>query len=582
MLKLIFENDLIFDLIKDKEIFNNEKMKEKEIEEEKEKKTNFENFFNLPNKINKEIKYFRFKEIFDKSSLILSKPPNQLKDNVLLANFDIENKKIKPVNKLRRLQVVHNPCFLSGYYNKITKMVGLGDYEKCYEQLDNTLGKKITPSEELKNKTSILLGSDFKDIADIIQKENIHMDEFVKKAIEICELPYETAKKNLSSVKNLDNICFKFTYAIVIFDYLFGKRKNILLIFSTNIKNISIQQENEILMSNYFTFNAEKIPAWIIIIFTLLILLFFINYFFKERLILYLKIKFYKNELIILCLEEIRENNKNKNKENLNSTRINYKIKNSFIERNRIAANQTYLREKNNLKDDIDFECKQKILNLVNEYKKNLEDFSSEENIENGFGNYSMNQDISKNQSIFEEEKIELLINLTNNEEKMDILDSTINSLPVKNFLYTVLLKKIKDFCEREIFLSFSEFKIFFYSEVENEIQLKYVILDTIEKRNELKACKIFNLIQIFLSTVLSILTIKIFSYITFNNNYIEGTIIVIFSFLYMILLIFECLVFITLVDYEKYYYSNILTQSERMFLDQEFSVDPNHNNELF
>ena len=186
----------------------------------------------------------------------------------------------------------------------------------------------------------------------------------------------------------------------------------------------------------------------------------------------------------------------------------------------------------------------------------------------------------SINLSLFEHNsKIDNEKNKISNLHKIDTL---INSLPVKNFLYTVLLKKIKDLCEREIFLSFSEFKLFFYGEAENEIQLKSVILETIEKRNELKSNKVFCLIQICLAIILSILTNKIFSYITFHNNYIQGIIIVVFSFLYMTLLIRECLVLITLIDYEKYYYSNILSQSEKLFLEQEFSVEPNLNNELF
>ena len=220
-LDLIFENNFVIDLLKDNIFLNPFDKGNKNNKEIK-----IDNFFHSPNEFNKELSYFRFRESIYKSSSIFSNPSSKYKENILSANFDIENRKIKPINKLRSLQIIHNPCFLRGYYNNKTKMSGLGDYEKCYDQLHETLSNKFAPSDDLKNKTSILLGSDFKDIADVIEKENIPLPEFIKNAIEICDLTYETAKTKYSSVKNLDNICFKFTYAIVIFEKLFGFNKN--------------------------------------------------------------------------------------------------------------------------------------------------------------------------------------------------------------------------------------------------------------------------------------------------------------------------------------------------------------------
>jgi len=351
-------------------------------------------------------------------------------------------------------------------------------------------------------------------------------------------------------------------------------------------------------MSNYFTFQVESIPPYIFVVFIITIFFFFANYFFKKEIILGLKKTLYKNELIELCFGDIFDalNNKdNENNDNNNKNNI-----------SRICNNKPNLSNNNNdnfiKEEEIENQCKKKLVDFLRFHFKDFKQFFINNNQYLIVSNSSIKEkntflsnkeiniflhntffnDENKNQNLLREDNINQLFNLTNSNEKLDILDTLINSLPVKNFLYTVLLKKIKDLCEREIFISFSEFKVFFYGEVENEIQLKLVIIETIEKRNELKSTKVFCLLQILLAILLSILTNKIFSYVTFHNNYIQGIIIVIFSFLYMTLLIIECLVLISLIDYEKYFYSNILSQSEKLFLEQEFSEEPNYNNELF
>lgn len=620
---------------------------------------------NKNNNNNNDIYYFKFKESLSKSKQLLSSNYNaskkqsnsnsnlnlnlNLKENLdlVIQNQNpflatLEKQKNHKSNKLRQLaenkfQEILNPCFLKGYYSNKTKIKGSGNYFECFKQFNNSLSSKFAEIEDLsQNKTSVLLGSDFKDIADIFASENTTIKNFNFFAEKICEKEYAEIKRKYFFIANVDNICFKLCYASVVFSKLFKNNEKIILIFSTNIKNISPEAENEIIMSNYFSFQAESIPPWILVLFVFLILLYFSNYFFKDQIISLIKKELYKNELIILCLKGIRKliiGKDDKQEEfayrvlNTNATNNN----NNKIVINNMHNNSRILNASQNnpgiencfRKEEVERECIANIIDLVREQDSEFQEyfdsriFSKDNNFTNNNNNNNLftlvneypvkskesnrnncnnnnnnsiynnnNNNNNKNQSSSEEDlfyqKFNQEINLANSEEKKDVLDTLINSLPVKNFLYTVLLKKIKDLCEREIFLSFSEFKLFFYAEVENEIQLKLVILQTIEKRNQLKATKVFCLVQIFLAIILSILTNKIFSFITFHNNYIQGIIVVLFSFLYMTLLIMECLILITLIDYEKYYYSNILTQSEKLFLEQEFSVEPNHNNELF
>jgi len=602
---------------------------------------------------NNDIHYFKFKESLSKSKRIIDSYNTNLKENL---DLEIHNQNPylplkKQSNKLRQMRLqggqlrkltndvkdlkskseITNPCFFKGFYSNKTKIKGRGSYLHCFKQFNSTLGSKFAEMEDFsKNKTSVLLGSDFKDIADIIATENTSILNFNLLAEKICAEEYAEIKRKYYYIANVDNICFKLCYASVVFSKLFKNNEKIILIFSTNIKNISTEAENEIIMSNYFSFQAESIPPWILVLFMILILFFFCNYFFKEQIISVIKKQFYKNELVIQCFRGIKKLMSGKDDKsdeqggnrvlNTNGNNNRTSRRGSFIvniSQNNAAGFDNCLR-----KDEVERDCITGIIDIVTEEESEFKEYFDNKhylkgNINNPLSgnnnnNYNYindytnqftlvneypvktkestknnnNNNNNKNQSLSEEEvfyqKFNQEMNIANSEEKKDILDTLINSLPVKNFLYTVLLKKIKDLCEREIFLSFAEFKLFFYKEAENEIQLKLVILQTIEKRNSLKATKVFCLVQIIFAIILSVLTNKIFSFITFNNNYIQGIIIVLFSFLYMTLLIMECLILITLIDYEKYYYSNILTQSEKLFLEQEFSVEPNHNNELF
>lgn len=383
--------------------------------------------------------------------------------------FENNQKKNNKIRNLKELSKLANPCLLKGYYNIETKSSGTGDYNECYIQINKTLRNKFLNSEDLfKNKSSILLGDDFKDIADIISNENITLKNFEKFTEDLCSIDYLKLKKKYFYI-NVDNICFKSTYSIIIFHRLFKNHESLILVFATNIRNISLEEENDIIMSNYFSFQVDSIPTNYLIIFFFLIGFFLTNYLFKYKFI-------------------------------------------SIIERN-----------------------------------------------------------------IFRYEISSMNVN-----EKLDILDTTINSLPVKNFLYTKLLREIKEFSNQYIFVSFSEFKTFFYTLVDKYPPLLKVIKETIKKRNELKASKVFSLIQIFLVILLSIFTNKIFSFVTKKTSNTLVYVIVVFSIIYVTLLIIECLILITYIDNEKYYYSNILTQPEKLFLEQEFSTQPDHNNELF
>jgi len=155
----------------------------------------FKDDFLKKSKVSDNMYYFRFREGLEKTKYLLRKisnntdnlrvsSKNSLENNNninsnadIMENFKLElnknnrnNLNFKINNKIRNLAIDNsNPCFLNGYYNNKTKITGTGNFENCYKQINISLGNKFSNVQDLSlNKTSVLLGPDFKDIGAII------------------------------------------------------------------------------------------------------------------------------------------------------------------------------------------------------------------------------------------------------------------------------------------------------------------------------------------------------------------------------------------------------------------------------
>lgn len=162
---------------------------------------------------------------------------------------------------------------------------------------------------------------------------------------------------------------------------------------------------------------------------------------------------------------------------------------------------------------------------------------------------------------------------LENNKIDLNLLDSTISSLPVKNYLITNCSADVKFFTEKDIFISRSDYKLFFYKMFKKYPGLRDKVNETLILRNQLKSSIILSILQISVIIILSVITTKIIAY---SNNYGNSVrcLLVFFSFLYMSLLILECLRLINFIDNRKYMSSDNLSNFDKKFLEEEYEGD--------
>jgi hypothetical protein len=159
------------------------------------------------------------------------------------------------------------------------------------------------------------------------------------------------------------------------------------------------------------------------------------------------------------------------------------------------------------------------------------------------------------------------------------LLETTITSLPVQNYIFKNLLDEIKIFTQSEVFISLAEYKIFFFKMFKKYPGLRNKVYETINKRNNLKSSIVICILQILLAVILSIFTTKIISYLNIENQNYLRILLVVSSFIYMSVLILECLKLITFIDNMKYLYSNNLTNYDKKFLEEEYENYELNNN---
>jgi hypothetical protein len=151
------------------------------------------------------------------------------------------------------------------------------------------------------------------------------------------------------------------------------------------------------------------------------------------------------------------------------------------------------------------------------------------------------------------------------------LIDSTITALPVKNYMFSSLKSEIRLYSQKEIFISYNDYKLFFYQMFKKYPGLQEIVNKTLIQRNQFKAQIIISIFLIVISIILSILTNKVIAHLNFDVNSKKSIIMVFFSILYMSILIFEFLNLISNIDNKKFLSSRILTPYEKKFLEEEF-----------
>jgi hypothetical protein len=165
------------------------------------------------------------------------------------------------------------------------------------------------------------------------------------------------------------------------------------------------------------------------------------------------------------------------------------------------------------------------------------------------------------------------------NKAKIDykIVDTLINSVPVKNFVFTnkKTIREIKMFSQKEIFINFTDYKQFFNKLINQNEELFNVLNLTLEKRAKLSASIYLTMIFIFILLILFFVVWKIYNFIIITKS--GGTfifLIYIFGSYLLILILIQFLKLISHIDTIKYLSSQILSNRDRTFLEEEASED--------
>ena len=161
-------------------------------------------------------------------------------------------------------------------------------------------------------------------------------------------------------------------------------------------------------------------------------------------------------------------------------------------------------------------------------------------------------------------EKLFLREVFSTNSSNYKLLDSVINSLAVKNYTYSRYLNEIRLFSQKEIFLSFNEYRHFFYQLVKKNSELTNVVNDALKKRNQIKASNILTIIQIIVLLTLGYCLNMILTSVSFEKR--EGNQILFtgFSICFFVFLGVHFLKIIVNLDLSKYYSSEIITNYEK------------------
>ena len=358
-----------------------------------------------------------------------------------------KTKNYREVNLL--VKPIPNPCYLKGYKNLNKGIIGTGSYPKCFELLSKILSKNETLSIAIPDSgKAIVLGEDFKHINNFIGKEKTTKGEMKLMAIKVCGEDYLTFSSRISS--NYDDICLRLVYSIIIFDNLFGNDDNQQFILSTNLKDTHLKDENSFYLNSVNT-DVKKIPAMLIVFYTIFIALWISTLIFKQDLVRYINLN---------KKQELEDNNKN--------------------------------------------------------------------------------------------------------------IDSLINSLPVKNYIFSKLFKEVETLLRREQMLTFKDYRNLVCKLKESDIGLNNIMKKTIIQRNELKVKSFISVLLIILTIIASVLTNKIVCYIVQSTKKNYNFLLIICSLFFMSFLIFQFLQLISQIEVQRYLNSDQNSHAEVKLLEED------------
>lgn len=155
---------------------------------------------------------------------------------------------------------------------------------------------------------------------------------------------------------------------------------------------------------------------------------------------------------------------------------------------------------------------------------------------------------------------------------KSKLVEETFGTLPVKNFILQdeQLSLEVDRFTKQTIYYSYQKYRKFVFELIPQSKGLRDKIIQTIVQRDEYKASIVISIFIIFLIISLSIITNKIIPYFI-NEGDKALHYMAFFSFIYMGILIIECLILIWYIEKKKYLHAVNLTNNEKRILEEQF-----------
>jgi hypothetical protein len=155
---------------------------------------------------------------------------------------------------------------------------------------------------------------------------------------------------------------------------------------------------------------------------------------------------------------------------------------------------------------------------------------------------------------------------------KSKLVEETFKTLPVKNFILCdeQLSLEVDRFTRQTIYYSYQEYKKFVFEMIPQSKGLRDKIIQTLVQRDEYKASIVISIFLIIIIISLSILTNKIIPYYV-NDSQRALNFMALVSFIYMGILILECLILISFIDKKKYLHAENLTNNQKRILEEQF-----------
>ena len=153
---------------------------------------------------------------------------------------------------------------------------------------------------------------------------------------------------------------------------------------------------------------------------------------------------------------------------------------------------------------------------------------------------------------------------------KNTYVDESITTYPIKQLIFSKFNHEIKTYFKEYTLYSFTDFKYYIFEMINIHKDILKAINEIYVFKIKFRILIFISIIQLILCFILSLMTTRIINYLFKNRNTLNF-LLVFFSLLYMLVLVFESLKLIKYIENNKYYTENIICYEENKFILEEY-----------